>query len=84
MVAHLGGTRIAGLLVTMDGRQGADLVELVGPALAVPVHYDDYKVFKSPLSHFQHEMRARARGLDAGLRVVLRGETVSLSTPATL
>jgi L-ascorbate metabolism protein UlaG (beta-lactamase superfamily) len=82
MVAHLGGTRIAGLLVTMDARHGADLVELVRPALTVPVHYDDYGVFKSPLSHFQHEMRAR--GLDAGLRVALRGETVPLSATSTL
>lgn len=80
MVVHLGGTRVAGVLVTMDAQQGAGLVELVRPALTVPVHYDDYDVFRSPLSHFQYEMRAR--GLDAGLRVVLRGETVALPTPA--
>ena len=29
---HLGGTKVAGILLTMDARQGADLVELV------PVH----------------------------------------------
>ena len=76
MVIHLGGTRIAGVLVTLDAEQGADVVELIRPALTVPVHYDDYGVFRSPLSHFQHTMRAR--GLDASLRVVLRGETMAL------
>jgi len=76
MVIHLGGTRIAGVLVTLDAEQGADVVELIRPALTVPVHYDDYGVFRSPLSHFQHTMRAR--GLDGSLRVVLRGETMAL------
>jgi L-ascorbate metabolism protein UlaG (beta-lactamase superfamily) len=77
-VVHLGGTRIAGVLVTLDARQGTDVVELMRPASTLPVHYDDYTVFRSPLSHFQHEMRAR--GLDDGLRVVLRGDTVPLVT----
>jgi L-ascorbate metabolism protein UlaG (beta-lactamase superfamily) len=56
--------------------QVADLVELVRPSVTVPVHYDDYDVFRSPLSHFQHEMRAR--GLEKGLHAVLRGETIPL------
>jgi L-ascorbate metabolism protein UlaG (beta-lactamase superfamily) len=76
MVIHLGGTRIAGVLVTLDAEQGADVVELIRPALTVPVHYDDYGVFRSPLSHFQHTMRTRR--LDASLRVVLRGQTIAL------
>jgi L-ascorbate metabolism protein UlaG (beta-lactamase superfamily) len=76
MVTHLGGTKIGPVLVTMDARQGADLVELIRPGTTVPIHYDDYGVFRSPLSHFQHEMRQR--GLDGGLRVVLRGDTVPL------
>jgi L-ascorbate metabolism protein UlaG (beta-lactamase superfamily) len=76
LVAHLGGTRVGGVLVTMDARQGADLVELIRPGTTVPVHYDDYGVFRSPLTHFQHEMRRR--GLDGGLHVVLRGDTIPL------
>jgi L-ascorbate metabolism protein UlaG (beta-lactamase superfamily) len=76
LVTHLGGTKIGPVLVTMDARQGADLVELIRPGTTVPIHYDDYGVFRSPLSHFQHEMRQR--GLDGGLRVVLRGDTVPL------
>ncbi len=73
MVAHLGGTRIAGVVVTMDGRMGADLVEMINPGITVPVHYDDYGVFRSPLTHFLHEMNRR--GLDDGVRVLPRGST---------
>jgi L-ascorbate metabolism protein UlaG (beta-lactamase superfamily) len=76
MVIHLGGTRILGLLVTMDGEQGADLVELIRPVLTVPIHYDDYTVFRSPLDDFLTACRVR----DAPTRIqrVTRGETVSL------
>ena len=42
-----------------------------------PVHYDDYGVFRSPLSHFQYTMGTRR--LDASLRVVLRGQTIPLA-----
>jgi L-ascorbate metabolism protein UlaG (beta-lactamase superfamily) len=58
-LVHLGGTRVLGMLVTMDGRQGVDLLELVRPRHAVPVHYNDYGVFKSPLSEFQGEVQRR-------------------------
>jgi L-ascorbate metabolism protein UlaG (beta-lactamase superfamily) len=75
-VVHLGGTRALGILVTMDDAQGADLVELLEPSVTVPVHYDDYTVFRSPLSDFVET--ARRRELPTELRTVNRGETVSL------
>lgn len=77
MVAHLGATRVLGVLVTMDGVQGADLVELIDPGSTVPVHFDDYPVFRSPRSEFESEMTVR--GLAGGLRPVERGETVPLN-----
>jgi L-ascorbate metabolism protein UlaG (beta-lactamase superfamily) len=71
-VVHLGGTNLLGLAtVTMDGRQGADWTETIGPRRVVPVHYDDYTVFASPLSDFEAE--ARQRGFTDDLRVVERG-----------
>ena len=76
MVIHLGGTRVLGLLVTMDGRQGADLVELVRPGVTVPVHHEDYGVFRSPLSDFVTAWQERR--LPGELRTVGRGERVSL------
>jgi L-ascorbate metabolism protein UlaG (beta-lactamase superfamily) len=76
-VLHLGGTRLpGGLLVTMDAEQGADLMELVKPAIAVPVHYDDYALFKSPLSAFRTEVTRR--GIVDRVRFVARGDTISL------
>jgi L-ascorbate metabolism protein UlaG (beta-lactamase superfamily) len=77
MLAHLGGTRILGLLLTMDARQGADLIELIRPGLTLPIHYDDYTVFRSPLGDFQAEVRRR--GLDHLVRPIFRGETTSLT-----
>jgi L-ascorbate metabolism protein UlaG (beta-lactamase superfamily) len=77
-VLHLGGTRLLGLLVTMDDRQGADLVDLLGPRVVVPVHYDDYGVFKSPLADFVATFEERQ--LPGSLRVVHRGQSVSLAS----
>lgn len=79
MVIHLGGTRALGVLVTMDDRQGADLVELIAPPVTVPIHHDDYTVFRSSLSDFLGE--ARRRQLPATIRTVSRGETVRLGSP---
>jgi L-ascorbate metabolism protein UlaG (beta-lactamase superfamily) len=78
MVIHLGGTRVLGLLVTMDGPQGADLVELIAPDVTVPVHHDDYTVFHSPVSDFLQQCRDRA--LPSEIRQVARGGTVPLTT----
>jgi L-ascorbate metabolism protein UlaG (beta-lactamase superfamily) len=76
MVIHLGGTRILGVLLTMDARQGADLTELLRPSVTVPVHHDDYTVFRSPLSDYLTEVARR--GLADRVRTVGRGDTVSL------
>ena len=64
-VLHLGGTRLPagprlpGVTVTMDGRQGAGLVEALKLPKMIPVHFDDYGVFASPLSDFTSEMGRR-------------------------
>jgi L-ascorbate metabolism protein UlaG (beta-lactamase superfamily) len=52
-IVHLGGTRILGVLLTMDAAQGAAAIGTLSPRAAIPVHYDDYTVFRSPLSAFQ-------------------------------
>lgn len=76
MVTHLGGTRALGMLVTMDDQQGADLVDLIRPGVTVPVHYDDYTVFRSSLADFERTWAER--GLPGRLRVVRRGQRVAL------
>lgn len=77
-VLHLGGTRLpGGLMVTMDGAQGAELLQLVRPHRAVPIHHADYDVFTSDLDDFLAEVRRR--GLADCVIPVAPGETVTLA-----
>ena len=45
MLAHLGGTTIPSpslplLMVTMDAKQGLQLVRLINPDVTIPIHYE--------------------------------------------
>jgi L-ascorbate metabolism protein UlaG (beta-lactamase superfamily) len=73
---HLGGTRVMGLTVTMDADQGVELMRTVRPQLAIPIHYDDYEAFKSPLSDFVSAV-AEA-GLEDRVQYVGRGDRLDL------
>ncbi|TDD18003.1 MBL fold metallo-hydrolase [Kribbella turkmenica] len=75
-VVHLGGTRILFATVTMDDVQGLDFLERIRPRLAVPVHYDDYRVFRSPLSDFLDRVAASPSGWQVSAPA--RGETIIL------
>ncbi len=57
-VFHLGGTRVLGIMLTMDGQQGVEALRIVSPRRAIPVHYDDYDVFTSPIGDFRRAVRA--------------------------
>jgi L-ascorbate metabolism protein UlaG (beta-lactamase superfamily) len=48
-------------------------MQIVKPKRAIPIHYNDYDVFKSPLSHFQSEVKAA--GLEDRLHYLRHGET---------
>jgi L-ascorbate metabolism protein UlaG (beta-lactamase superfamily) len=80
---HLGGTRIPGVLglgalVTMDGKQGADLLELVRPRRTLPIHHGDYGVFADPVESFLAE--TERRGLPGVVRLD-RGVATPLPPP---
>ncbi|KAL9023197.1 MAG: hypothetical protein Q9196_007346, partial [Gyalolechia fulgens] len=67
MLIHLGGTTIPSpsvplLMVTMDAEQGLGLVKLINPDLTIPIHYDDYDVFLSPLDDFKKKMEEAGLG----------------------
>jgi L-ascorbate metabolism protein UlaG (beta-lactamase superfamily) len=79
-VVHLGGTRVLFRTVTMDAGQGVDYVRRLRPGTVVPVHYDDYTVFRSPVADFL--AHAAAACLPTTVQVPSRGETVSLPAPA--
>ncbi|KAI5361697.1 putative metallo-beta-lactamase, ribonuclease Z/Hydroxyacylglutathione hydrolase [Septoria linicola] len=58
MLIHLGGTTIPSpsvplLMVTMDAKQGVQLMQLIKPDITIPIHFDDYDVFLSPLEDFK-------------------------------
>ncbi len=75
-VVHLGGTRAFGVLVTLDHRGGVDLLNLLEPHRAVPVHFDDYGLFHSPISNFLEEVRIRKPA--TRVRLLQRGEFLPL------
>jgi len=74
---HLGGTRVLGILVTMDGKQGVQLMQMVAPQRAIPIHYNDYDVFKSPLADFQQEVQAA--GLEERVHYLYHGDTYTFT-----
>jgi L-ascorbate metabolism protein UlaG (beta-lactamase superfamily) len=62
----------------MDAKQGVEAMRIVDPALAIPIHYNDYDVFTSPLSDFQDEVRAA--GLEDRVHYLSHGETYTFLT----
>lgn len=76
---HLGGTRVLGIMVTMDGKQGVEVMQIVNPKRAIPIHYNDYDVFKSPLSDFQHEVKTA--GFEDRVHYLGHGETYTFKVP---
>ncbi|MDB5842441.1 MAG: fold metallo-hydrolase [Herminiimonas sp.] len=71
---HLGGTRILGVMkVTMDGKDGVRMMQIIAPQRAIPIHYNDYGVFKSPLADFEKEVNAA--GLQGKVTYLKHGES---------
>jgi L-ascorbate metabolism protein UlaG (beta-lactamase superfamily) len=67
MLIHLGGTTIPSpniplLMITMDAKQGVQLMQLVKPDVTVPIHFDDYDVFLSPLDDFKKAVEEAGLG----------------------
>jgi L-ascorbate metabolism protein UlaG (beta-lactamase superfamily) len=69
---HLGGTRVLGVLLTLDAEQGVRALRIVQPRHVVPIHYDDYTVFRSPLADFL--AAAQRASLDTTIHVLERGD----------
>ncbi len=72
-IFHLGGTRVLGIMVTMDDEQGVEAVKLINPDTAIPIHYNDYDVFKSPLKDFKKA--AQIAGLQEKIVYLAHGDT---------
>jgi L-ascorbate metabolism protein UlaG (beta-lactamase superfamily) len=73
---HLSGTKVMGIMVTMDAKEGLEMFNIINPRKAIPIHYNDYDVFKSPLEDFQHEVKEA--GLEDRIYYLHHGETYIL------
>jgi L-ascorbate metabolism protein UlaG (beta-lactamase superfamily) len=76
MLLHLGGTILPEpnppAFVSMDASQGLELLQLMEPDITIPIHYDDYDIFKSPLSEFKKTVGNA--GLEEKVVYLERGE----------
>ena len=77
---HLGGTQIMGILLTMDAEQGVEAIRIVNPREVIPIHYNDYEVFKSPLEDFKRAVEAA--GFADRVKYLSHGETYNFTVPA--
>ncbi len=76
-VLHVGGTTLpGGFVVTMTGADAVECLRRIRPRMAIPVHYDDYGVFKSGLDDVRRA--TEGAGLGVEMRYVRRGETTAL------
>ncbi|HEX6481532.1 MAG TPA: MBL fold metallo-hydrolase [Ktedonobacteraceae bacterium] len=78
-LVHLGGTRVLGVMVTMDGKQGAKAIKLIAPGMAIPIHINDYTAFKSPLDDFVKAVKVE--GLEDQVKYLAPGETYTFKVP---
>jgi L-ascorbate metabolism protein UlaG (beta-lactamase superfamily) len=78
---HLGGTRIMGILLTMDAEQGVEAIRIINPREVIPIHYNDYEVFKSPLEDFKKAVEAA--GFTERVKYLSHGETYEFEVPAS-
>lgn len=69
---HLGGTRLGVLKLTMDAQDGVQAVRLINAGTSIPIHYDDYPIFRSRLDEFQRAVTAD--GLDDRVHYLHRGD----------
>ena len=70
---HLGGMRVLGMTLTLDAEHGVELLKLLRPEVAIPVHYGDYAMDGSSLAEFA--VHVRHAGLSERVRYLRHGES---------
>jgi L-ascorbate metabolism protein UlaG (beta-lactamase superfamily) len=79
---HHGGTRVLGIMVTMDGEQGGvEAMRIMDPSTAIPIHYNDYEVFESLLEDFKQAVSAV--GLEDRVHYLAHGDTHQFEVSGT-
>jgi L-ascorbate metabolism protein UlaG (beta-lactamase superfamily) len=57
----------------MDAEQGVEAIRLINPREVIPIHYNDYGVFKSPLEDFKAAVIKA--GFENRVKYLSHGET---------
>lgn len=76
---HLGGTKVLGVLLTMDAAQGIRALRRVKPRQTVPIHTDDYTVRRSSLEEFLTAVTREGADLPTQIVAVPRGGVVPIT-----
>jgi L-ascorbate metabolism protein UlaG (beta-lactamase superfamily) len=76
---HLGGTKVLGIMVTLDAEQGVQAVRIVDSRIAIPIHCNDYEAFKSPLEDFERAVRQAS--LEDRVHYLTHGDTYEFEVP---
>ena len=66
-------------LATMDAAQGVELMRLIPSRTVIPIHYNDFTVYKSPLDDFRRAVVAA--GLQERVRYIAHGQTHTFPVP---
>jgi L-ascorbate metabolism protein UlaG (beta-lactamase superfamily) len=77
---HTGGTTFLVTVVTMTGEQGVRAVEITKPRVAIPIHYNDFSVFRSGLDDFQKA--AETSSANAEFVYLAHGDTYTFAPNA--
>jgi L-ascorbate metabolism protein UlaG (beta-lactamase superfamily) len=75
---HTGGTTFLVTVVTMTGEQGVRAVEITKPRTAIPIHYNDFSVFRSGLDDFKKA--AEASTVSTKFVYLAHGETYKFTS----
>jgi L-ascorbate metabolism protein UlaG (beta-lactamase superfamily) len=78
---HLGGARVFGIMLTMDGKQGVEAIQIIAPRTVIPIHFNDYTIMKSPIEEFMKAVAAA--GLENQVRYLNHGDTYTFEVPTS-
>ncbi len=76
---HLGGTKVLGVFVTMNAAQGLEALRIMDARTTIPIHYNDYTRFESPLEDFKRAVTNA--GLDDRVHYLGHGDTYEFEVP---
>ena len=84
-VLHLGGVRFpitGGLRYSMTGQEAVELIGLISPRVAVPVHYEGWSHFREPVAELEEAFRQAPPDVQARILWLTRGAPYDLDARA--